>query len=168
MQSQEGESSDSLEVLRPERNRGYLKTPLPKQRDTDISELVGSGGPDLSRVGRTHDHHPVLRVFAERMASWAVRTGDLETLKTGLVALSLAGLGESRDTLTILPLFLHAAKKLGFDPVALFREAAQTASPAAAEVLEGFLRREAEDQTLEAMGYREGRDADGFRYERTW
>jgi hypothetical protein len=102
------------------------------------------------------------------MASWAVRTRERETLKTGLVSLSLGGLGESRDSLTILPLFFHAANKLGLDPAELFREVAASASPAAAEVLEGFLHREPEDQTLEAMGYREGRDADGFRYERTW
>lgn len=158
----------ALEILEVGRNAGYGPLPIPTSRDGEISELLRAS--EISELAGlvTRDHFDVLRSYAERMASQAVRLKDPGTLALGLTALGLAGLGGSRDALAVLPLFHHAAKTIGVVPGGIFRAVASAIGGEAGSVLESFLDRTEEDRSLEAMGYRVGRDAGGFRYERTW
>lgn len=153
--------------LLPDQNRGYGLLPIPSGRDRAALDWIGSATEeDLARL--TSDHWAVLRVFAERMASWAVRSENGEVLERGLLALALAGLGESADSLTVLPLFDHAARRLKMDPAPLFLMVGERVGGEAQKALVSFLGRSDEDRSLAAMGYQEGRDRDGFRYQRNW
>jgi len=158
----------ALEILEVGRNAGYGPRPIPVRHDEEITELLRSSKlSDL--VGLvTRDHFEVLRCYAERMASQAARSKDPATLQLGLAALGLADLGGSRNALTVLPLFYHAAMTIGVVPGRLFRTVAAMLGGEAGSVLESFPDRSEEDRSLEAMGYRVGQDAGGFRYERTW
>jgi hypothetical protein len=169
-------SADALEnvdlaVLDPEDNVAYLPKPIPTVRDGEIANLLSGSIAEqsLARLQRriTDGHAAVLRAFAERMASAAVRTGSMEQLRFGLVALLLGiGRGDSRDGWAILPLFYDALLKLHEDPLAFMGSIRQVVGDSVAVPFAKFLSRS--DKTLEAMGYREGADADGFRYVRTW
>lgn len=68
----------------------------------------------------------------------------------------------------MLALHYDAALKLGIEPNVVFDQAAMLMDNEVAEGIRSFPRRSKEDKSLEAMGYREGNDDDGFRYMRTW
>lgn len=161
-------SSDSPFDVLTDVSPESLWAPLPSSRDHQIKALLGRSEPAELLALIKPQHWDGLCVFAERMAALAVRLDDRPTLRLGLVAAALAGLGESRDPLTLLPLFYDAALKVGADPEALFDQVSAEVGGAAAEILKSFPGRPAEDRSLSAMGYREAKDEDGFRYLRTW
>lgn len=106
---------------------------------------------------------------SERLASWAVRKGDPELIALGLVALGVAGWqGDWRERAILIALHYDAAQRMSADAESLFERAAALLSPKAADALRSFLRRAAADRKIEAMGYKAGADADGFRYQRQW
>ncbi|HZR04018.1 MAG TPA: hypothetical protein VFA81_12705, partial [Burkholderiales bacterium] len=62
-----------LGVLEPEENQGYLPRPIPTERDEQISRILDEvlvGGAVARFVRSLEDRYsPVLRAYAERMAS---------------------------------------------------------------------------------------------------
>lgn len=163
-----GDSPIDFGILEPDENEGYGSWHLPSARDEEIADLVRSllGG-DRTTEGLGRQHAPVLRVFAERMATLARRETSLERLRVGLDALALASsLGDSREALLIMPLLWKSAENLGLDAETEFRISAERAGDG--EAIAGFAQRDREDRTIEAMGYVEVEDELGFRYERTW
>jgi hypothetical protein len=67
---------------------------------------------------------------------------------------------DARNALLRFALLHHSATQLGVDPQELFDDAATLAPPSVAEAMRRFPRREPEDRTLAAMGYRESRNPD--------
>jgi hypothetical protein len=160
-----------LEVLELEHNRGYGPRPIPVDRDSEIDEVVRRGltaaGYAQLRAAVAPGHHAVLRAWAERMASFAVRQASAEPLAPALVALALGGLDDgSREALAVLPLVYRSAELVGEDPAGLFQRAAAAVGETAAAELRRFLTRG--DRSIRSMGYVEDTDEDGFRYRRTW
>jgi hypothetical protein len=163
----------NLDVLEPAVNRGYLAQAIPTARDAEIGGL-------LSRVMEEHHvarfmrclqdgHAIVLRVFAERMASEAIRNRDAAVLRLGLIALLLSWHGpDSRETLMVFPIFYDAVRRMGLDLTLLVASIRETIGDQLAAPFVEFLQRSESDKSLQAMGYAEGADNDGFRYQRNW
>jgi hypothetical protein len=109
----------------------------------------------------------VLAVFAERAAALAVRRQDSLDLRAGLLA-AVAAHATTDDPREVIPAFAllyRAAELTGQDPAAEFGTAARlTGSP----VPLAFLDRDPRDRTIQAMGYEESEDEQGFRFRRTW
>jgi hypothetical protein len=119
----------------------------------------------------TSAHAIVLRGYAERMASLAVREGSSERAALGLTALALAMEVETldvRDSLLILPLLYDAVVRVGATPEKIFEEVAELDLGRGSDLVRSFFRRAPENRSITSMGYRVGSDRDGFRYERTW
>jgi hypothetical protein len=162
-----------LDILRPDGNIAYLPRPIPAPRDTQIRELIALviAGKRVARFRQCIEegHANVLRVFAERMASAAVRNNDPQTLQLGLIALLLAWRGpDSRDALTILPLYYDASHRLGLQSAAFVHSVRQTIGDALVAPLNNFLTRAEANKSLQVMGYSADADEDGFRYIRNW
>jgi len=164
---------DPFAILDPKKNTGYGPKPIPVEQDEKIQTLLtsyvrSSSTKTLMKKIRP-EHWPVLEVFAERMASLAVRSNNVETPRIGLLALALAGLEEgSRDALIILALFYHACPLLGSTAARIFLSIGRVVGGHAAVELKAFLARSQKDKSLEVMGYEVGQDQDGFRYKRNW
>lgn len=167
----QGQEPTTPLFLDPRENTGYLAQPLPVARDTEIcafvSEAYGTAAaPNVIRDSLSRDHASVLLVFGERMASLAVRRSDPSILDCALKAVCLAlTVGNSREGLLVLPLLWHSAELLRLDAPAVFDRAGREGGCLG---LTEFAQRRPEDQTIESMGYVEDRDAEGFRYRRTW
>ena len=162
-----GETKLSISVLKREDNIGYGSQDLPSKRDAELRavlerELIADPSPRV-----TPDMFPVLRVFAERATSLAVREANPSLLRLGLQALALADL-RSRESLTILPLFIDAAERVGMDPRVLFGTVGNGFGGQIQKVLGDFLGRDSGDRSLTAMGYEISGDGATFRYRRTW
>jgi len=107
--------------------------------------------------------------FAGRMATLGVRERSRQRLLEGLVALIIEGYKQDfRDNIIRLGPLHDAAMRIDTNPRELFDEAAAYFSNAAATDIVGFPRRAPENRSLEAMGFKESYDADGFKYERTY
>jgi hypothetical protein len=164
----------ALSLLDSANNEGYGNARLPCMRDEEIAGVVRLiDGPEAfvhAKAALGHGHGAVLAAFAERMASLAVRTRSLQSLRDGLGAeqLSLAVIGDSRDSLPGLSLLFRASEILEVDPKVEFAAVAALAAPPDNQPLLDFVGRDAEDRSLVSMGYIEDRDDDGFRFERTW
>ena len=166
---------DAVSRLVAGNNPGYGPLPLPAPRDAEIARLLDvftqaspeQRGQLLSRL--TREHSPTLLAFAERMASLAVREREPRRIFLGLLALVVESFASDyRENAMILSLHYDAAGRIGADPARLFEEAASYARPEVARALRRFLARSPEDQSIAAMGYQEGREPDGFRYQRNW
>jgi hypothetical protein len=163
----------NLDVLEPDANLGYLPQIIPTTRDGEIEKLLSRVIDEkcVARFARLlqDGHAVVLQVFAERMASVAVRSHDVAALQLGLIALLLSWRGpDSRDALTVFPLFYDAITRLGIELPSLVASIRQTIGDQMADPLVEFLKRSESDKSLQAMGYAEGADRDGFRYIRSW
>jgi hypothetical protein len=162
-----------LEVLEPDANRGYLPQPIPIARDSEITKLL------LQIIDEHHwvlftrhildGHALVLRAFAERMASAAVRNRNPELLRVGLIALLLSWRGaDLRETLTVCPLFCDAARRIGVDLAVVVASIRQMIGDEPAAPFIEFAKRSESSKSLQAMGYAAGADDEGFRYLRNW
>lgn len=112
----------------------------------------------------------VLLVFAERQAALAVRSSSMRALPASAVAIGMAAAiaDDEREGMLVMPLPWRAAAMLGVHQAHLFASNASKVPGKGAQALLAFVSRKPEDQSLDCMGYREGSDADGFRFERTW
>lgn len=167
-------ASHDLDILDVKSNAGYLDRPLPSPRDDEITALLDRARDDGQLIQLAELVRPaqdaVLRAFAERMASLAVRTGDPVTVRNGLLAAAIAIVVpdvDVREVLLVLPLLWHSAQRLALDPAEEF-EATAEEFPPAARALRQFIARKPADQRIGAMGYVESADDSGFRYARTW
>jgi hypothetical protein len=163
----------NLDLLKPEVNTGYLPQPIPATRDGEIGMLLSRvlEAKCLARFNQMIEdgHAVVLRAFAERMASSAVRNLDVANLRLGLIALLLSWHGpDSREALTVFPIFLDAISRLNLDLTSFVASIRQTVGDQLIDPLIEFLKRTEVNKSLEAMGYAEGADDDGFRYVRNW
>jgi hypothetical protein len=163
----------AFDVLSADSNKGYLSKPIPGPRDEEISILLRQIIEQrlIARVRHTLLEEPamVLRAFAERMASAAVRQVDSEILRMGLIALLLAWRGpDCRNTLVIFPLFYDAILKLGLDRDPFIASIRRVLGDELISPFIDFLDRPEGAKSLQAMGYIEGSDGDGFRYVRNW
>ena len=106
-------------------------------------------------------------IFGHRAATLAVRAGDAEKLRLGLVGCAIANLEipPNRKVDAALAVFYHCARKLELEPQVVFDEAAQFATDEMAARLRAFGRRT--DVTLKQFGWREIRLPEGvvFRFE---
>jgi hypothetical protein len=164
-------SEVDLEVNDPDQNIGYLPKSIPDLRDREIEDLLSRcvASEALASLQRCvdEDHAMVLRAFAERMATTAVRNNNATQLRTGLIALLLTQAeSDFRDGLMILPLYCDAIAKLHIDPSEFTDSVRQIVGNQMLVPFTEFLRRA--DKSLKSMGYIEGADADGFRYLRNW
>ena len=156
-------------------NQGYGQLPIPRVLDHKIHQVI-SKWIDLNENARKEAAKSIQEsqrfaflAFSERMASLAVRKKSTDLIFTGLVALGVDGWRyDWRDNVLLLALHYDAALKLGIEPNVVFDQAAMLMDNEVAEGIRSFPRRSKEDKSLEAMGYREGNDDDGFRYMRTW
>jgi len=163
------------DCLRMTNNVGCGPLPIPQRRDDEIREIIlrWAGLDESTRriAGESieDDQRYTLLAYSERMASLAVRKRSSELIYLGLLALGIDGWRDDwRDNAVLLALHHDAAKKIGIDPDIVFGSAGDLLARKVSESLQSFLRRSGEDQSLEAMGYEEGRDDGGFRYVRTW
>ena len=163
-----------LERLTREELSGYHDRPIPYPLDQTVSGLVQALA-DITLGEREQIldswFDPVqlsaLSAFCVRMCSLAVRERSSDLVMTGLLAETFEGFRQDfRDGgIQALAVAHHAARRVGADPGELFAQAASLASPEMAGHIRDFLEREDLDAVLGAVGYREGSDSSGFRYE---
>lgn len=156
-------------------NEGYGLLPIPTERDEEISSLIRQWiALDVCERRETscfisEEQRATLLAYSERMASQAVRRSDGELILLGLLALGLDGWRTDwRDNVLLLCLHFDACQKIGIEANDLFNHASALLPPNVGSALTAFLNRSPEDQSLDAMGYKESSDSDGFRYARTW
>ena len=107
----------------------------------------------------------IFSVFAERMASLAVREKNIEQVKKSLFALVISSYKEDyREVLMILSLIYNAIVKIGAIPLEIFNEIASIIEMP--EYIKKFPNRDEKDRIIEVMGYEESEDKDGFLYKR--
>lgn len=167
-------NAGSFAILDPAKNKDYGRDVIPSTRDTQISDLMRAVR-DQNAFGEVADLSPrgassVLNVFAERSASIAVRHQDVRELRAGLLAAAIAqSLAEDeREVIPALALLHRAAEMIGHDPNSEFSAINELSGGDTGRALVEFLRRSPVDKSVEAMGYEEGNDRDGFRFLRNW
>lgn len=162
----------SLAILEPKKNVGYGSGRLPSVRDREIHGLLRGveTDEDVGYFVQTvpHDGGRVLNAFAERAASMAVRRQDARELRAGLLALLIAQRvsREQREIMPTLALLYRAAEMIGHDPRVEFTQICDKFGASIALV--NFVRRTPDDRAIQAMGFEEGDDEDGFRFLRNW
>lgn len=162
-----------LTLLRLALESAYYQLPISCELDNEISDILvnlsmyDQKEMELIADSISGDDARVLGLFAERMASLAVRQKSIEPIKCGLFALLIyARTEDPRDVLLVLSLLHDAVEKVGDIPNTIFNEAGALfrGSP----LLSDFLNRSEEDKSIDAMGYKESNNEDGFLYVRTW
>ena len=152
----------------------YYTSPLPSPADEALTEIVSAftAWPRDVRqrftVSLPADKRGLFGIFGHRAATLAVRRGDPELLRLGLIANVIANspIPEKRNVEAALAVFYHCARKLELDPHTLFEEAVPFATDKMAERLMAFADRP--DVKLKQFGWREIRTADGVRYKFEW
>lgn len=168
-----GLDANSFGILDPAKNVNYGRQDIPSARDSQIRELLlrvsDQGAVDRIAPWMPRDASRVLNVFAERAASLAVRHQDARELRVGLLAAAIARTltDDERDVLPALALLYRAAEKIGHDPDVQFT-AVQKLCGGHGRFLTEFLRRTAVDKSIDAMGYEESHDKQGFKFIRNW
>jgi hypothetical protein len=165
--------ASSFAILEPANNIGYGREVLPCGRDGQIRDLILDLTVNVSfeQVMQLvpHDADSVLSAFAERTASHAVRQQDERELRAGLyaAALALALTTDAREVLPAVALLYRAATMIGRDPDREFAAVSHWIGDHASGLVD-FTRRAPADRTIEAMGFVEGADENGFRFLSTW
>lgn len=148
--------------------RGYLARPLPDALDRTVVNALAAirlAGADRPLSSRSSTADSVLEAFAERAASLAVRTGDGNWIRNGVVALCATSAASDRREAEIVLCLLHdAANRLGLP----LKEVLSEGLFLKRDLIENFLHRDENDKSLSSMGYVAGADSDGFRYIRSW
>jgi hypothetical protein len=162
-----------VKILEPDANRGYLSQPIPASRDDEIVALLSQVVAEsrLARFARelVEGYAVVLRVFAERVATAAVRNSDPSLLRLAAIGLLLSWRGtDCRETLVVFPVMYDAILRMGIDIEPFIVSIRQTVGDQLAGPLIEFLNRSERDKSLQVMGYTVGADHDGFRYVRNW
>lgn len=167
---------DLLLYLGSDATDGYGPRPIPSAIDEKVADLItsikamGATSRDATLSIMDERHGLVLIAFAERMSSLAVRTKRDDLLASAFVAIAIATrLINFKEILPVMSLLYKSASKLGADVKLAFRECGSVlGGKTFSNLFSDFLNRADEDRSIEAMGYEEGSDADGFRYTRTW
>ena len=163
-----------LNQVRSNRGYRYFFKPLLSQTDQDMLNLTGALKAAPSQAESTSWIRSQLRNddffyflgFAERMASWAVRTKQTRFLQEALIAMALVeGLSDAREIVLILSLIYDAAVRIQADPHDVFSSVDQYCAPGMRQLLSGYLNRD--EKSILAMGY-VFEAVGGGRYRRTW
>lgn len=161
-----------LEQLRDDQLVGYGPTAIPGSKDFVLMELIdalllASSETRCALLKKIGDQYQfAFPGFAERLSSYAVRLNDPDVLKKALLALALISGGDGRETLITLSLVVRSAKKLKLDLRTMLQ--GPLIDESFRKTVSDFLMRPPQDQSIAAMGFKEGHDSDGFRYERNW
>lgn len=162
-----------LEKLDSEYVHGYGPSRLPNNIDEEVEQLIDSilevtdANKKLADLSQTHGM--VLLAYAERMASLAVRQNRVDILLKAMKALRVAGnLLDEKELLLILALLYNSANKLSADWSELIYVSSNSEEKRFKALCESFLSRSMADRGIQAMGYIESEDEEGFRYVRTW
>jgi hypothetical protein len=115
---------------RDRRFDGFGPSQLPNGLDDEVGAFVAglhAGGPRLvAEVSSTITGHgrDVLRAYAERMASLAVRKSDRDVLLNAVIANVVGGLSTNEhESLMVMAPIEDAAARLGVDLPGLFEDA---------------------------------------------
>lgn len=162
--------SDLLRTLAAEE---YSPQAVSGPRDGEIARLISAvvSRKDFDNLasGLDLDSSRILNLFAKRAASLAVRRGDVEWVRLGLIAVLLSGTVEDyREIARTNSLLFRAAELVGSDPATLFESAAELADSDGAETARLFAHADESARSISVMGYREGTDEDGFRFMSLW
>lgn len=151
----------------------YYPSPLPSPPDEALAEIVGAftAWPLPVReqflAALPAEKLGLFGIFGHRAATLAVRSGEPEKLRLGLVGYAMANveIPHHRQVDAALAVYYHCARKLELEPQVVFDEAALFASDEMASRLRAFGRRD--DVTLKQFGWREIRQPEGvvFRFE---
>jgi hypothetical protein len=151
----------------------YFYEPIPIQLDTTLQLVVrefmtadeGDRAGVLSQL--TPRYRQLLVSLGSRLAILGARRRNPDLITEGLIALRLGWPEEdSRDQIRDLAPMYHAALRAGADPAELFRSAAGIARDNDfTSFLEEFVSRPDDENSLEALGWREVDHTDGFRFE---
>jgi hypothetical protein len=152
----------------------YHQSPLPAPLDERLAAILGAftalAAPERERfmAALGDGQRALFGLFGHRAATLAVRRGDAEQLRLGLVGNVIANyaIPDKRNVEVALAVFHHCARKLELDPRPFFDEAAQLATDEMAARLRAFGRRT--DVTLRQYGWREIRGEEGVRYKFEW
>jgi len=164
----------ALDTVSRERAMGYFDEPIPCDLDGTLASLAdglvkSTLGEREQMLDEWFDHwqQGALRTFCVRVCSLAIRERSVDLVGTALTAVALEGFRlDPRDGgYQSLGVAHHTARALETEPDELFEAAATFANPVMGQHLRTFLLRPDLDRILGLMGYAEGSDDDGFRYE---
>jgi hypothetical protein len=112
----------------------------------------------------------LLDSFGIRMAVFGLRERSAAMLRLSLIAFAIDDLasGDVREVLMSITVPFNAAKLVGMDPAALFREVAEISGPAFSAVAIDFANRNPGLQTLECMGWHQVETPDGVSFQFGW
>jgi hypothetical protein len=154
---------------RPFTAYGHAK--FPDVRDTELDDYVAglvSGGPTAVKAAldAVSEHgRRVLRVYAERAATRAVRERAPDLLVRALVALVVGGLEQNAlEALIPMAVVEDAGHRIGAEPGDFFGTAADIVGHPGTVSLFMWLTRKPDDRSLECMGFTADSDESGFRY----
>jgi hypothetical protein len=147
--------------------RDYTAKPLPSTTDNRVRAFVASEFAAGKRTELTREAEWSLIIFANRMASLAVREHSEIHIKDGLSALSLVGRHvDLRDAIIFLSVFYDAALRIGADADAIFRSFAGTEGPMI-RYITAFPDRKTADKAIAAMGFSAIEEPE-FTYRKNW
>ncbi|MFF7043803.1 hypothetical protein ACIP4T_09310 [Streptomyces massasporeus] len=173
---QQGKKSDEtpvrVSILRDRRFNGYLVVKLPHTLDAEVEAIVTAymtASPSV-RDAIVSDVHGrpagVLSAYGQRMASVAVRTGDIDALRRGVVATGLAEgrLDDPRDNLFVLAAVNDSASLLGTTLQAVIDEVKGLLPPAGVDGLQQFTQYADSEKAIEAFHIRRCGSGQDFLY----
>ena len=161
-----------MQQLAGKRFNGYLATRLPHELDAVVASAVAEyrAASPSARREMAENLQPraagVLSAYGQRMAAVAVRTGAVEPLRDGLVAMGVAEarLSDARDNLIVLAAVNHSAELLGTDLATLVDEIADEVPAAASAGFRDFAARQPQHKSLKSMGLRIWGQGESFLY----
>jgi hypothetical protein len=153
------------------RFKAYGPSPLPNSRDDLVDKVidraVAGGPPAVAAISKTASEsgRRVLRAYARRMASLAVRRRSDQLLVRATIAVVMGGLDQGAlEGLMVMPLIEHSAGLLDAHLPSIFEQAGQVVGHPGTVNLMVWLTRKPEDRTLACMGFVVSSDEGGFRY----
>ncbi len=161
------------DIVKKSRELAYYKQSIPSEIDNEIikllMELIQHDQESLMKIVNEiiMQNTQILGLFAERMASLAVRESNSTHITLGLIALIIyLHTADTRDAILVLSLLYDAAIRIKVDPCEIFKKVELIVGDS--DFLNDFLNRNEESKSIEVMGYIESTNEDGFVYKRTW
>jgi hypothetical protein len=160
-----------VSILRDRRFNGYLGVKLPHALDAEVEAIVTAymtASPSVrdTIVSDVHGRVAgVLSAYGQRMASVAVRTGDIDALRRGVVATGLTGgrLEDPRDNLFVLAAVNDSASLLG-TTLQVIDDVKGLLPPAGVAGLQQFSQYEDSEKSIEAFHIRRCGSGQDFLY----
>ncbi len=147
---------------------GYYKQDIPSVIDHQLMSLLKESVNVIQIDSKKlSESYRIFNLFAERMATLAVREKKIEWVKLGVFGLCRFSLDKDyREAVSILSLLYDAIVRIGDTPKIIFKEVELNTS--GTMFIESFLNRSEADKTINAMGYETIGNGNDFLYRRTW